>query len=44
MINDVLPTRYPKKEIDLNVFKLFFDKFEKYPGRESTIKEIGPDW
>jgi hypothetical protein len=43
-MNDVLPTRYPKKEIDLNVFKLFFNKFEKYPGRKSTIKEIGPVW
>ena len=42
--NNILPIRYPKKEIDLNIFKSLFDKLPKYPGKESTIKEIGPVW
>ena len=39
-----LPIRHPKQEIDKNVFKDFFQKFGKYPGKQSTINEIGPVW
>ena len=39
-----LPIRYPKKEININLFKTFFTKFGDYPGKLSTIKEIGPVW
>ena len=39
-----LPVRYPKQKIDENIFKNFFQKFGKYPGKQSTIKEIGPVW
>ena len=35
-----LPVRYPKQKIDKNIFKNFFQKFGKYPGKQSTIKEV----
>ena len=39
-----LPIRYPKKEIDMDILKNFFVKYGKYPGKLSTINEIGPVW
>ena len=44
MIDNILPIRYPKKEIDLDIIKLFFTKNGEYPGKNLTIKEIGPVW
>ena len=39
-----LPVRYPKEDISISHFKNFFNKFGKYPGKLSTITEIGPVW
>jgi len=44
MIDNILPVRYPKKEIDLDTLKLFFKKYGEYPGKHLTIQEIGPVW
>lgn len=43
-LNSMIPVRYPKKEIDINLFSEFFYKFGKYPGKEKTNLEIGPVW
>ena len=40
----IMPVRYPKKEINIDLFGKFFNKFGKYPGKEKTNLEIGPVW
>ena len=42
--DNTIPVRYPKKEININLFSKFFNKFGKYPGKEKTNLEIGPVW
>jgi hypothetical protein len=42
--DSIIPIRYPKKEIDPNIFSKFFNKHGKYPGKEKTHLEIGPVW
>ncbi len=40
----VIPVRYPKKEIDINLFKTFFEKNGKHPGKIKTNNEVAPVW
>ena len=42
--DNIIPIRYPKKEIEKDIFSKFFTKHGKYPGKEKTHLEIGSVW
>ena len=40
----LLPVRYPKKEISISLFEIFFNEYGKYPGVDKTNSEISIVW